>query len=56
VSAASLPKMVLLPLQPERDAALGLVREHRDRARVATAGRAAEMAPGLRIDTKPVEG
>jgi len=56
VSAASLPKMVLLPLQPERDAALGFVREHRDRALAAAAARAAEMAPGLRIDTDPVEG
>ena len=56
VSAASLPKMVLLPLQPERDAALGYVREHRDRALAAAAAQAAEMAPGLRIDTDPVQG
>jgi nucleotide-binding universal stress UspA family protein len=56
ISAASLPKMVLLPLQPERDAALGFVREHRDRALAAAAARATEMAPGLRIDTYPVEG
>ena len=56
ISAASLPKMVLLPLQPERDAVLGFVREHRDRALAAAAARAAEMAPGLRIDTYPVQG
>jgi nucleotide-binding universal stress UspA family protein len=56
ISAASLPKMVLLPLQPERDAALGFVRAHRDRALTAAAARAAEMAPGLRIDTDPVQG
>ena len=56
ISAASLPKMVLLPLQPEHDAALGYVREHRDRALAAAAARAAELAPGLRIDTAPVEG
>jgi nucleotide-binding universal stress UspA family protein len=56
ISAASLPKMVLLPLQPERDAALGFVRAHRDRALAAAAARAAEMAPGLRVDTDPAEG
>ena len=56
VSAASLPKMVMLPLQPERDAALGFVRAHRDRALAAAAARAAELAPGLRVDTDPVEG
>ena len=56
ISAASLPKMVLLPLQPERDAVLGFVREHRDRALAAAAARAAELAPGLRIDTYPVQG
>jgi nucleotide-binding universal stress UspA family protein len=56
ISAASLPKMVLLPLQPERDAALGFVRAHRDRVLAAAAARAAEVAPGLRIDTDPVEG
>src|SRR6516162_8369392 len=56
VSAASLPKMVLLPLQPEHDAALGFVCEQRDRVLAAAAARAAELAPGLRIDTDPVEG
>jgi nucleotide-binding universal stress UspA family protein len=56
VSATSLPKMVLLQLQPERDAALGFVREYRDRALAAAADRAAEMAPGLLIGTEPVEG
>ena len=56
VSAASLPKMVLLQLKPERDAVLGFVREHRDRALTAAAARAAEMAPGLLISTDPLEG
>jgi nucleotide-binding universal stress UspA family protein len=55
-SAASLPKMVLLPLQPEYDAALGFVREHRDRALAAAAAQAAAMAPSLRVDTDPVQG
>jgi nucleotide-binding universal stress UspA family protein len=50
VSAASLPKMVVLPLRPERDAVLGFVRDYRDRAL------AAEIAPGLLINTDPVEG
>ena len=56
VSAASLPKMVMLQLQPERDAVLGYVREQRDRALAAAATRAAQLAPGLLIDTDPVEG
>ncbi len=56
VSAASLPRMVLLQLRPERDAALGFVRQYRDQALAAAAARAAEMAPGLLIDTEPVEG
>ena len=56
VSAASLPKMVVLQLQPERDAVLGYVREQRSRAMAAAAARAARLAPGLLIDTDPVEG
>ena len=56
VSAASLPKMVVLPLKPERDAVLDSVRDYRDRALAAAAARAAEIAPGLLIDTDPVEG
>ena len=56
VSAASLPKMVVLQLRPERDAALGFVREYRDRALAAAVARAAGMAPGLLISTDPVEG
>ena len=56
VSAASLPKMVVLGLQPEREAALGFVRDYRDRALAAAAARAAEIAPGLLIGTDPVEG
>ena len=56
VSAASLPKMVVLQLQPERDAVLGYVREERDRALAAAVARAARLAPGLLIDTDPVEG
>jgi nucleotide-binding universal stress UspA family protein len=56
VSAASLPKMVMLPLRPERDAVLGYVREHRDRVLAAAAARAAGIAPGLLIEPVPLEG
>jgi nucleotide-binding universal stress UspA family protein len=56
VSAASLPKMAMLQFKPERDAVLGFVREHRDRAMTAAAARAAEMAPGLLTGTDPLEG
>jgi|SRR5271169_5555523 len=56
VSAASLPKMVVLQLQAERDAVLGYVREQRDQALAAAAARAAQLAPGLLIHTDPVEG
>jgi nucleotide-binding universal stress UspA family protein len=48
--------MVVLQLQPERDAVLGYVREQRDRALAAAAARAAQLAPGLLIDTDAVEG
>ena len=48
--------MVLLQLRPEREAVLGFVRQYCDRALAAAAARAAEMAPGLLIDTDPVEG
>ena len=40
VSAASLPKMVALELRPEREAALGFVRDYRDRALADAAARA----------------
>ena len=40
----------------DRDAVLGFVREHRDRALAAAAARAAGIAPGLLIETLPLEG
>jgi nucleotide-binding universal stress UspA family protein len=55
-SVASLPKMGVLGLQPERDAVLGYVRAQRDRVLATAAARAAQMAPGLLIDTDPIEG
>lgn len=56
VSAASLPRMAMIPLQPERDAVLGFVREYRDRALATAAARAAAAAPGLIVSTDPLEG
>ena len=56
VSAASLPRKVLLPLQSEHDAVLGFVREHRDQVLAAAAACAAGIAPGLAISTEPLEG
>jgi nucleotide-binding universal stress UspA family protein len=55
ISAASLPKMVLLPLLPERDAALGFVREHRDRALAAAAARFRRADGGIHasLDSVP---
>jgi nucleotide-binding universal stress UspA family protein len=56
VSAASLPRLVLLPLQPERDAVLGFVRDQRDRVLATAAAQAADIAPGLKISTEPLDG
>jgi nucleotide-binding universal stress UspA family protein len=56
VSAASVPKMIALQLQPERDSVAGFIREARDRALAIAAARAAAMAPGLLIDADPLEG
>ena len=56
MSAAALPRMAMLPLQPERDAVLGYVRQYRDRALATAAARAAAVATGLLISTEPLEG
>jgi nucleotide-binding universal stress UspA family protein len=48
--------MAMLPLQPQRDAVLGFIREYRDRTLVTAAARAAAAAPGLLIGTEPLEG
>lgn len=56
VSAATLPRVVMLQLRPERDAALGFVREYYDRALAAAAARATEVVPGLVISTHRAEG
>ena len=51
VSAAPLPRMIGLQVRPDRDIVADLLREERDRALAAAADRAAEMAPGLLIET-----
>jgi nucleotide-binding universal stress UspA family protein len=56
VSATSLlPRMVGLQTRPDRDMVASLIRSERDRALAAAAERAAETAPGLPIDTVPLE-
>jgi nucleotide-binding universal stress UspA family protein len=54
VAAASRPPRLLdLLARPDSDYVVGLIREERDRALAAAAARAAEAAPGLRVDTVP---
>jgi len=57
VAAASPPpRMLNLLVSPGRDLVVGLIREERDRALAAAAARAAEVAPGLQVDTVPLAG
>ena len=42
-----------LLVRPDRDVVADLIREERDRALATAAARAAELAPGLQIDTDP---
>jgi nucleotide-binding universal stress UspA family protein len=57
VAAASPPpRMLNLLVPPGRDLVVGLIREERDRALAAAAARAAEVAPGLQVDTVPLAG
>lgn len=57
VAAASPPpRMLDRMVRPDRDFLDGLIREERDRALAAAAARAAEAAPGLRVDTVPLAG
>ena len=51
VSAAPLPLMIGLQVRPDRNVVADLIRKERDRSLAAAAARAAEMAPGLLIDT-----
>ena len=57
VAAASRPPRLLdLLAQPDSDYVAGLIREESDRALAAAAARAAEVAPGLQVDTVPLAG
>jgi len=56
VSAVSLPPVIGLQVRPDRDVVAHLIRTERDRALTAAAARAAEMAPGLLIDTDSLPG
>ena len=55
VAAASRPPRLLdLLARPDSDYVVGLIREECDRALAAAADRAAEVAPGLQVDTVPL--
>ena len=57
VAAASRPPRLLdLMARPDSDYVAGLIREECDRALAAAAARAAEVAPGLQVDTVPLAG
>lgn len=57
VAAASRPPGLLnLLARPDGDFVVGLIGEERDRVLAAAAARAAEAAPGLRVDTVPLAG
>ena len=57
VAAASPPPRLLdLLARPDSDYVVGLIREESDRALAAAAARAAEVAPGLQVDTVPLAG
>ena len=48
--------MLNLLARPDRDFVAGLIREECDRTLAAAAARAAEVAPGLQVDTVPLAG
>ena len=48
------PRMFNLLVRPARDFIAGLIGEERDQALAAAAARAAEVAPGLQVDTVPL--
>ena len=56
VSAVQVPWMIGLQVRPDRDFVADLIHEERDRAFAAAAARAAEVAPGLQVDTVPLSG
>jgi nucleotide-binding universal stress UspA family protein len=56
VSAVQVPAMIGLQVRPERDFVADLIHQERDQAFGAAAARAAEVAPGLQVETVPVSG
>jgi len=56
VSAVQVPAMIGLQVRPDRDFVADLVHHERDQAFGAAAARAAEVAPGLQVDTVPLTG
>ena len=56
VSAVQVPWMIGLQVRPDRDFVADLIRDERDQAFGAAAARAAEVAPGLQVDTVPLSG
>lgn len=56
VSAVQVPAMIGLQVRPDRDFVADLIHHERDQAFGAAAARAAEVAPGLQVDTVPLTG
>jgi nucleotide-binding universal stress UspA family protein len=56
VSAVQVPWMIGLQVRPDRDFVADLIHQERDQAFAAAAARAAEAAPGLQVDTVPLDG
>ena len=56
VSAVQVPAMVELQLRPDRDFVADLIHQERDRAFGTAAARAAEVAPGLQVETVALSG
>ena len=56
VSAVQVPGMIGLQVRADRAFVADLIREESDQALGAAAARAAEVAPGLQVDTVPLSG
>jgi nucleotide-binding universal stress UspA family protein len=56
VSAVQVPWMIGLQVRPDRDFAADLIHGERDQAFGAAAARAAEVAPGVQVDTVALSG
>ncbi len=56
VSAVQVPAMIGLQVRPDRDFTADLIHHERDQAFDAATARAAEVAPGLQVETLPLSG